>query len=215
MNRPQDIRCFLAATLSADVLRALEGLGQELAERARSLGARLRWVPADNAHLTLKFFGEIPAASTPALEREVRRALTDQPPIEVALTGVGAFPSARRARVIWVGVHDASNRLHALQTRLESAFEALGFPREPKAFAPHITLARAPGDSHVDVSALVNVERVVVSRHVLRELVVYESDLRPDGARYTPICRGPFQTHVSQNIPMSQSTAPFPDPSQK
>lgn len=191
-SRPELIRCFLAATLSSDVLRAVEAIGHELAERARSLGARLRWVPTENLHLTLKFFGELPSASVPAIERELRLLLQDEAPIEVSLAGVGAFPSARRARVLWLGVHDASTRLHALHARLEQTWEALGFAREAKPFAPHLTLARAPGESRVDTSALVNPERVVVARFALRELILFESELTPRGAQHTPLTRAAF-----------------------
>jgi len=61
---------------------------------------------------------------------------------QLQLKGVGAFPSLRRAQVIWVGLEGELEKLQNLQNQLESSLVPLGFPRESRGFTPHLTLAR-------------------------------------------------------------------------
>jgi 2'-5' RNA ligase len=45
-------------------------------------------------------------------------------------------------QIVWVGVSGELEKLAALQRRLESALEGLGFAPEGRRFTPHLTLAR-------------------------------------------------------------------------
>jgi 2'-5' RNA ligase len=204
-DQPRGLRCFLAANIGIDALRALDALAVSLHEEARSHSLRLRFVPTENIHLTLKFFGEVPEGTVPGIERELARILHAEPPIALELVGLGAFPNPRRARVLFVGLREfgasGTPRLSALQARIDLALEQIGFPREEKPFHPHLTVARAPGDSRLDVAAIVAAhEAVPVAQTVVRELVLYQSELRPSGARYIPLSRSPFH-HVIHPSP--------------
>jgi 2'-5' RNA ligase len=102
----------------------------------------------------------------------------------------GTFPPRGAARVLWLGVRDESGGLARLQRRLEAECEAAGFPREPRAFKPHLTLARlrAPKDAPALSEAH---RRSTFGPHAFRvsELVVMRSELGPGGSRYTPLSR--------------------------
>ena len=63
-------------------------------------------------------------------------------PFQLEVRGVGAFPNLERPQVLWVGVKGELEKIAQLQKRIESNTEQLGFPRESRAFSPHLTLGR-------------------------------------------------------------------------
>ncbi|TDD03358.1 RNA 2',3'-cyclic phosphodiesterase [Nonomuraea deserti] len=102
----------------------------------------LRWPDRATWHITLAFFGEVPERALPELELRLARAVRRYSVLDLAFDGFGAFSSARRARVLWVGVTGDS------MTRLADSVKA-GARRagaahaDGKRFHPHLTLARA------------------------------------------------------------------------
>lgn len=109
-----------------------------------------KWVPRDNLHLTLSFLGEVREERLDEIGSAVAEAAGSVPgPIATSLHGSGAFPSARRARVLWVGLRDDDGRLVRLAGAVSSSLEPLGFPKEKRAWTPHLTLARfrVPGNA--------------------------------------------------------------------
>lgn len=110
---------------------------------ARGLGGRIRWTRPGNVHLTLKFLGEIADEQFDPVRAALREVCGKHVPFGASLSGYGAFPSARRARVVWAGA--GSEELCALASEVDAAFEPLGFGREERAFVPHVTLGRVRG----------------------------------------------------------------------
>jgi len=78
----------------------------------------------------------------------------------------------------------------------------VGFAPEEKAFTPHLTLARAdrgarPADLQRAGRALMQAAAtaaplVAPVEFPVSEVVFYQSDLHPQGARYTPLARFPL-----------------------
>ena len=60
-------------------------------------------------------------------------------------SGLGAFPSGKKARVLWAGIDKGSSELSTLAADVEKALENLGFGREKRGYKPHITLGRSRG----------------------------------------------------------------------
>ena len=103
-----------------------------------------RWVRPESLHLTLKFVGEKSSEEVDNIKRalcEVQGETT-----EIAFRGFGFFPTARSARVFWIGI-EAGPSLAALASAVDQATSRLGIPREDRAFSPHLTLARGGGGS--------------------------------------------------------------------
>lgn len=122
---------------------------------ARSLSWRgsIRWLQPENVHLTLKFLGETPEPKMQGLRDALEAACGGHLALDLELTGAGAFPSVERARVLWVGVGEGSDRLRALAEDVEDALESLGFEREKRPFHPHATVGRArDGDARLEDS---------------------------------------------------------------
>jgi 2'-5' RNA ligase len=175
-------RLFLAVELPEDVLAELEQAVSPLREEFRELG----WVGADKRHLTLKFFGDVDPSRVPDITGAMDGVAVRHKPFVMELGGLGAFPTFRRARVLWIGVeHEA--RLELLHHDVEVACEQIGYEVEGRAFRPHITLARvrsrlekeeaklfARASKRVDFTASVTVDGITL----------FESTLGPGGSRY-------------------------------
>jgi len=131
------MRAFLAINLDG-------GLRERLFRDTAMLRTALpdaSWVRAENLHLTLKFLGDVDEARAAALARALRPAVARLPVVDATLAGAGAFPDWRRARVIWIGIHD-DQPVQSLAAKVEQACTAAGFPRERRPFNAHVTLAR-------------------------------------------------------------------------
>ncbi len=164
---------------------------ESLLQTARELvPAEFRWVKPANVHLTLKFLGDIEEESLPGL-RETLDAVTGRHELfEISPRGIGAFPSHRKARIVWAGVEEGADELHALAEDLEESLALRGFEKEKRGFKPHITLGRSrnrPGqlpEDPGDVEAPGFTARLV-------ELV--ESSLGAEGAVYTTLSEYPLR----------------------
>ncbi len=177
------IRSFVAVNLPAEVRARLEQYGQEL----KSLGLYGSYPKAESFHLTLKFLGDIPEQKVDAIGGALERAVSGTAPFRLEVRGLGAFPSPSSARVVWMGF-EQSEPLSLLQGRVEQVLEDLKFPREDRPFRPHLTLARLK--SRDNLTALQAYLReagpsAAAGTVPVDEVVLFRSELRPDGARYT------------------------------
>lgn len=146
-----------------------------------------RWVAPENIHLTLKFLGATPDDKLDEIEAAVEKAVSGFRKFYFSLDELGAFPSAKRARVIWVGIHHGANELIELSKAIENAMAPLGFEPENKAFKPHITLARIKNPKPIE-AALSKVPAEGFSGRVINVdgVVIFESHLKRTGAEYEP-----------------------------
>jgi 2'-5' RNA ligase len=117
------------ATLGARDLRFPEG--------------ELRWVPAAQRHLTLRFFDELPDARVMDVRAAAGEAAAGVPSFTLHLEGIGCFPPRGPAKVVWVGCGAGREALVALAEAVSRALESRGFPADSRPFSPHLTLARA------------------------------------------------------------------------
>jgi 2'-5' RNA ligase len=100
------------------------------------------WVAPDNLHLTVKFLGGVEPGQVEAVTAALRATVSATPPFELAIAGLGAFPTASRPRVIWAGVSGGREPVCRLAGEVEAALEPLGFAPESRPFSPHLTLGR-------------------------------------------------------------------------
>jgi 2'-5' RNA ligase len=180
-------RIFIALDLS-DAAR--EALRRQEARLAHAL-PDLRLPAPEDLHLTLAFLGEVDdeaVARVIALSAEVA---SHARPFELALAGLGVFGPPTAPRVIWAGVGGQTRPLLVLQRRLAAALEAEGFPREQRAYSPHLTLARLkrPLDEAAAqrLRALLAGPPPAPARWRVDDLRVMRSDLAASGARYTAL----------------------------
>ncbi len=179
------IRAFLAIDLPAGLRPVLERLTGEL----KKSGADVKWVAPGNVHLTLKFFGDVSDAQVEEIAAAAAPIAQAQTPFSLTLAQVGAFPTLKSPRVVWVGLGGELAPLQALYQRLEEAFEGLGFPREGRPFAPHLTLGRvkSPKGREGLVRQLAVLPAIPSEPFPVREIVLFRSTLTSQGAIYTPL----------------------------
>ena len=132
------MRIFVAIFPPPEVQKAL-AFSRQLVEEESGV----RWVRPSNIHLTLKFLGEVPAGSLDGIDASLRRVASRHEPFRVEHRGLGAFPSPKRARILWAGVKEGAAGLSALATDVDDSLVSLGFGREKRRYEPHATLGRA------------------------------------------------------------------------
>lgn len=123
-------RLFVGLEIPDDIRQRLSRLTAPLP------GAK--WVDSRNYHLTLRFAGDIDNLA--AREFADQLARIDIRCFTMRLKGLGSFGGAD-PRAIWAGV-EATPELDELARAAERAARLAGLKPEPRAFIPHVTLAR-------------------------------------------------------------------------
>ncbi|OPG06007.1 RNA 2',3'-cyclic phosphodiesterase [Microbispora sp. GKU 823] len=109
----------------------------------RAEWSELRWVDPALWHVTVAFLGEVPDEVLPELRVRLARAAARYSPETVSFGGAGAFPSASRGRIFWVGL-DAGPALTRLAGSVAAGARRAGaVETDRKRFHPHLTLARS------------------------------------------------------------------------
>lgn len=184
------IRTFIAIDIPRSTQEALDQVITEF----RKTGAAVTWVKPGRMHLTLKFLGNVPEEKIDAISQAMTGAAEQSTSFVLRPVGCGAFPSMKNMRIVWVGLQGDLDLLKHFHRRLEEALEVLGFDREQRSFKPHLTLGRVKGAKHAEAlrQAVLSQQDFALEAFDVLELVMYKSDLRPEGAHYTPLFRARF-----------------------
>lgn len=184
------IRTFIALDLPAGVHRALAALQQEWQQTA----AMVSWIKPENVHLTLKFLGNIATEQVAEIQLILQEIAAVHPPFRLQPEGCGAFPSLKQMRVAWVGLQGGIEALLSLQKAVEEALVPLGFAPEGRPFRAHLTLGRVKGRRHLQLlqEAILRRQGFQAEAFDVPDVVLYKSELRPEGARYTALFRAPL-----------------------
>jgi RNA 2',3'-cyclic 3'-phosphodiesterase len=191
------MRLFVALDIDGAIrermARFVEGVG--------GFAPDARWVKAESLHVTLKFIGE----QQDEMVAQIKQALASVSgsAVQVQFRGYGFFPTAKSARVFWIGM-EAGPELAALAGAVDDTMAALGIPKETRVFSPHLTLARGAGGSgsprwrkgdgqnhsfqrlQEKLAALPAPEFGTMTA---REFFLYQSKLSPKGSTYTKLER--------------------------
>jgi 2'-5' RNA ligase len=176
-ERKAAIRAFVALELPAPLQ---DGLARTI-ERLQPAVHGIRWVDPRHTHLTLRFLGWTTRERLGVLEPRLQAIAQAGQAADIEVGGLGLFPPAGRARVLWMGVRLPPAAL-ALQADCESAAVACGFPPERRDFQPHLTLGRWR-----EPATRPKLPEIDLGRTRLDRLVLFRSELHRDGARYSPL----------------------------
>ena len=183
------VRAFVAIELPEDVRVALSAFQAGFEER----GSEVRWVPVGNIHLTLKFLGEVAKDRLPALFAGVDEAVFGFEALALKVRETGGFPNLSRPRVLWAGVEDGSGSLEEIAARLEKVLEEIDFPPERRRYHAHLTLARVASQKKVgSFLGEFRGSEFGPIEFTASEIVVMQSELLPEGARYHKLHAAPF-----------------------
>ena len=191
------MRVFIALDIDDSIRERI----QRFMEGVHGFAPDARWVRPESLHVTLKFIGE---KSADAVE-QIKQALSgiEVTPFEINFRGYGFFPTAKSARVFWIGI-ESGTPLARLASSVDETTAALGISREEHQFNPHLTLARGGGRSGAPSwrkgdtpnqhfrtlqEKLTKLPTPEFGTMAAREFFLYESQLMRGGSRYRKIAR--------------------------
>jgi len=191
------MRVFIALDIDDGIRERI----QRFVEGVSGFASEARWVRPESMHVTLKFIGEKPVEAVEEIKRALSAVRSES--FEIGFRGCGFFPTAKSARVFWVGI-ESGQQLASLAASIDQAVFALGIAKEEHAYSPHLTLARGGGRSgtpgrqkanHPNRSFQKVQEKLAAvpppefGTMTAREFFLYQSQLMRGGARYTKIER--------------------------
>jgi len=188
------LRAFIAIELSSQVCDAIQ---KQTFRLHQTLGGDLiRWVPTQNMHLTLKFLGDTSSSYLDFLKQLLTREADSHPQFNLQLGGLGAFPTLRRPRLLWIGVHAPAD-LACLQKDIEAGTTRLGYEQEERTFSPHLTIGRVrqnvnPPDLQKIHAALDTIQLGNIGITRVDSIHIFKSDLQPGGSIYTKLFSAPL-----------------------
>ena len=182
------MRSFLAVELAAVARHVAAGVARAL--RDGPGGDAVRWVRAENLHVTLRFLGDVAPERFADVAHQVGAALRGTSPFAVRLGPVYAFPSPKRPRVVALALAPA-DPVAELADAVEGGVVAAGFEPEARPFRAHLTLGRVRG-RYALPAELDDLAARPEAGFEIHEVVLFASRLSPAGASYTPLERLPL-----------------------
>ena len=196
-------RLFIAVPLPRPVIAFVGDVIRDLRDEPWPV----RWVAADGAHITLHFLGETEPERAELLRLALGPVISAHEAFELRTADLGAFPSIKRPRVLWLGLWGPAHRLATLhaaigETLSEYEFEVAG----DEQFHPHITHGRLRGGREgsardLPVAIRRRFEELQASGQVshhnpiplpITEVHLMRSHLSHEGARYETVERFPL-----------------------
>jgi 2'-5' RNA ligase len=179
------IRLFLAFDLPRSVRDAVDGA----VDPWRQTIEGARWAPAENWHVTLKFLGQADPVMLAWIEDRVREAASSRPAFMTRVDGLGCFPGADRARVVWAGLRGGVEAASAIAAGLDRTLAAR-FEPATRPFTPHLTLARLDPPSRLPDAFLG--ARVSSEPFEVKRIVAYRSHPGGPAPRYEALWSCPL-----------------------
>lgn len=179
------IRVFVAIEID-------KGIKDKICEYQNKLkksNAGVKWIAPENIHLTLRFLGHIEEGHLDGLKKVIHDAILDVSPFTIKIEKVGAFPSTRRPRVIFVCVNDISNNLLNIFNKLNENMEGIGIQKETKNFVSHITIGRTKSQKNIAKlkKDLNSGDNHFFGEEDVSSIALIQSKLTPTGAIYTKL----------------------------
>ena len=179
-------RLFIAVMLPGAVQERLAAL-IGLLDAHRAI---LRPTRPEGLHFTLRFLGNMTPAQEQQIVEAVAAAADGMSAFPLAIGGFGAFPNARRPRVVWLGLREGAEPLIALQRHVEDELLRREIVPDGEGFTPHLTLARVrpeagPAARAALGTALAALPSVEQARSTAGAVSLVHSVLTPQGSRYT------------------------------
>jgi 2'-5' RNA ligase len=191
--QPAILRTFFACRISEENLAQIDQLLNKLKSQTPDV---VKWVNTKNLHLTLKFLGEFKQSDVESIKALMVKNLAGLPSFPATIQNLGAFPSLSKPQVIWLGL-EADPALFKLVETLEQNCAQLGYPKESRAFAAHITIGRmrqsaSSSDKTLIADVLRKQQSLTIGQQSMDALHFIKSELTPRGPVYQTLFTIPF-----------------------
>ena len=169
---------FLAIELSESDRHHFAAALHEASPGPRIPGRRTK---PENWHITVRFLGQIDEVMRDRIAMEIDEGL-DAAGGRVHVAGLGAFPRASKATVMYAAIDDPGGILDAIAAQCERACRDVGLEPEERPFVPHLTLARIRPPR--DVRRLIDAFSDFSVRLVVERVALMHGEETSDGIRY-------------------------------
>jgi len=176
------MRTFIAIEISEEIRDSLAQIQSHL----KYAGADVKWVVPGNIHLTLKFLGEITEERCAKVKSALDSIAATAKPFELSIKDIGAFPKLEYPRVIWVGLDKGAKESVDLAAKVDDALSTLGFQKETRPFAAHLTIGRVRSSKNKEAlkEKVTNHKPQVTGPHLVTSVTLFQSTLTPRGSIY-------------------------------
>ena len=188
------MRIFIAIDFPADIIQKIDNIISFL--KTLTPAKAIKWVSADNLHLTLKFIGDYPEQNLEQLIDIMDHELKPFPVFDITIQGMGMYPNEKNPRVIWLGIsHDET--LLKIHKQVDNTLQKVGVKPDRRDFDAHLTIARArrrTGKAIVqEVGNILSTNKLdTLGQVTVDEILLIKSELTPQGPIYTQLHRVPL-----------------------
>lgn len=186
------MRLFAAIDIEPEVQARIGHIQDQLKRELHLSGKEVRWVRPDLIHLTLKFLGEVPDKIVTQVCDVITRSAGEHCEFDLRVQGLGVF--GRPARVVWAGCQMPEELLQ-LQRQLDNEFEKIGWDKEKRPFAGHLTLCRVKSTTagRKLATAIEAYTDEIIGTVSVDKIALYESRLTSNGPEYNAVCTAPLR----------------------
>ena len=180
----EEIRSFLAFKLPGGI----KNIVIRVSDMAKMTLKNVRWVEVANIHFTMLFMGNIRDDYLSDIRTSIKNICSSCRPFDIELQGMGVFPSARKPRVLWLGINGDIGRIAFFRDMLQQELQPFGISQDKRKFRPHLTLGRFKQSSEKDSSLIELLDKYRDLKSPIKrldEFVFFRSDLNHSGVKYT------------------------------
>jgi len=170
------MRVFISVELSDKVKKKIVELINDL----RKAKSEVKWVKAENLHLTLKFLGWVEDNKLDNLIELTTKAVAGTGSFKAKFVGLGTFPENKSPRVIWVGTAEGGDELCKIAQNLEETLSKAGFRSEAREFKPHLTIGRVKKSKE----RIKENKKAKFGEMIIDQIHIMKSTLTPKGPIY-------------------------------
>ena len=183
VKESETVRIFLAIELAEDLVPKILDVQKEF----KKTNANIKYVPSENMHFTLKFFGNVDLDMIEDIINAIRKVIVNYTSFKLNIKDCGCFPNKKVIKVLWLGLEEGSP-IKELQKDLDKEFKKLGFKKE-RNFISHLTIGRvkSPKNKQEIRKTIEKLENIEIGQMTVSKICLKKSTLTPQGPIYEDI----------------------------
>lgn len=181
------MRLFVAVHLNESTKYKIKKLISQLKEKSN----KIKWVPIENLHITLKFLGETDESMFGDVISSLEKI--KHSPFTLTIAHIGGFPNLKSPKVLWIGIQGDQYSIKSLSDQVEKSIIHLNYTKEQRKFTSHITIGRVK--QKIDQSLLnylIENQTYYFGEVTISSFSLIESQLTSKGAVYNELHHFPL-----------------------
>lgn len=189
------MRVFFALSLDEKIKNTIDKFNKE---NILPVFNNIKKVDRENLHITLRFIGDIDENIVDLMRNKIMQQTFKSNSFDTQIQGLGVFPSAQKARIMWIGLKNNIDKIINLYNQINNLLNELRITyEEEKSFHPHITIGRfkkPPFFNKVN-EMLVKHKDTTFGTTNVNSITLYKSTLTSEKPIYTPLFNFRFNNH--------------------